>query len=224
MTSDSYHLLELRIAKDPSDPRRNMPSILEADRAILDVGCGAGQTLIASHLPAGVLAAGVDTDKSALSLGRGLNKGIRLICAKGECLPFQAEYFDLVFSRVAVPYMDIHRALSEMFRVLKVGGRLWIVLHPWSRIARDLVTSCRELNVRGIVSRLIVIGNGLVLNLTDRTLPLPFSHGRTESFQTRRAITRLLRRIGFEDVKIEQTKFFTVTARKASPQSVEGTR
>ena len=55
-----YHLRELAIANDPSDPRRNMPHLEETDRRILDVGCGAGQTLIASAPVAEVLAVGVD--------------------------------------------------------------------------------------------------------------------------------------------------------------------
>ena len=99
MTSDDYHLRELRIATDPTDPRRNMPRILDADREILDVGCGAGQTLIASRLPAGVRAVGVDIDKSSLAMGRRLAPGIGFVCAKGEFLPFQTDRFDLVFSR-----------------------------------------------------------------------------------------------------------------------------
>ena len=217
MSADAYHLLELRIATDPSDPRRKMPPILPTDRAVLDVGCGAGQTLIASQLPAGVMAAGVDVDRCALVLGRHLDKTIRLVCAKGEILPFQADYFDLVFSRVAVPYMDIPQALSEMYRVLKVGGRLWIVLHPWSMTMSDLLMNCRRLNARGVVSRMMVLASGMAVSTIDRTLRLPFRSGRTESFQTRRGMIRLLRRIGFEDVtEVDRRRTFTISARKSA--------
>ena len=77
------------------------------------------------------------------------------------------------------------------------------------------MASCRRLDARGVVSGLMVIVNGLAVNLTGKKLPLPFRDGRTESFQTTRAMTKLLQRIGFEDVEVDQGKFFTVTATKS---------
>ena len=41
-----YHLLELEIARSPDDPRCVMPELRPSYRAVLDVGCGAGQTLL----------------------------------------------------------------------------------------------------------------------------------------------------------------------------------
>jgi hypothetical protein len=217
LSSEAYHLLELRIASDPADPRRKMPPILPTDRAILDVGCGAGQTLIASRLQPGIVAAGVDIDRAALALGRELERNLHLACAKGEQLPFRTEYFDLVFSRVAVPYMEIPAALDEMFRVLKVNGRLWIVLHPSSMTMRDFWASWQHRNLRGVISRAIVMLNGLFVAAIGRTLPLGLTAGRSESFQTRRGMVRVLRRIGFVDIQeIERSRSFTLLARKGA--------
>src|SRR5439155_7116311 len=42
------HLAELKIALDPSDPRRFIPAGIPEHSKVLDVGCGAGQTLIAA--------------------------------------------------------------------------------------------------------------------------------------------------------------------------------
>src|SRR5262245_53263683 len=124
MDSEAYHLWELSIASSPGDRRRIMPPIVERHGRILDVGCGAGQTLITSNLAPGVMALGVDLDHSALALGRRLTQSIHFVCAKGEDLPFRSEGFDLVFSRVAIPYMHIQGALCEMSRVLRDGGQL----------------------------------------------------------------------------------------------------
>ena len=45
-----YHEQELRIALDPANPKRLVPDTGSAT-SVLDIGCGAGQTLIA--LPPG---------------------------------------------------------------------------------------------------------------------------------------------------------------------------
>ena len=125
-----YHLLELLIATAPIGPLRVMPPISGRERGILDVGCGAGQTLIASPIPDGAVAVGADVDAGALALGRQLTSRVRFVRAAGEALPFAAASFDLVVSRVALPYMDLPVALAEMRRVLRAGGRLWLALHP----------------------------------------------------------------------------------------------
>jgi cyclopropane fatty-acyl-phospholipid synthase-like methyltransferase len=64
MESKAYHVWELSGATNPDDRRRIMPLILESYGRILDVGCGAGQTMIASNLAAGVEAIGVDLNRS----------------------------------------------------------------------------------------------------------------------------------------------------------------
>src|SRR2546421_12144982 len=131
---EAYHVLELQIACNPADTRRVMPKIRPQHRRILDVGCGAGQTLIASGLAPEVTAIGGDSDARALALGRRLDKRIRFVCAKGESLPLPSNHFDLVISRVSLPYMRRRAALAEMARVLAPGGDAWFVLHPASRV------------------------------------------------------------------------------------------
>jgi SAM-dependent methyltransferase len=48
---------------------------------------------------------------------------------KGEQFPFSDCSFDLVICRVSLPYMHIPKALREIRRVLRLGGRLWATLH-----------------------------------------------------------------------------------------------
>ncbi len=213
MTADDYHLLELSIANSPDDPRRVMPTITPEHRRILDVGCGAGQTLIASNLAPVVSAVGVDVDFSALSLGKRLNKGIRFARAKGEALPFEGEHFDLVISRVALPYMNVPLALAEMQRVLKAGGDLWLVMHPFSMVRKELAANFLRLRLKGAIYQLYVLTNGLALHLFGRQFRFP-GNGACESFQTVGGITRSLRRAGFEEIEISRRDFFVVTARK----------
>ena len=214
MGSDAYHLWELSVASSSGDPRRIMPPLVERHASILDVGCGAGQTLIASNLAPGVVAIGVDLDHSALALGGRLTQSVRFVSAKGENLPFRSECFDLVFSRFAMPYMHIQTALSEMYRVLRGGGNLWLTLHPLSMTVNGLIRALFHLRIKGAVYYLYVMANGCLLHFTGKQLSLPLGGGRCEAFQTSRGIVRALRCAGFEEIEIDRSDRFVVTARK----------
>ena len=213
---EAYHLLELQIACNPADTRRVMPKIRPHHRRILDVGCGAGQTLIASGLDAGVMAVGIDCNPKALDLGRRLDKRIRFVCSQGESLPLPSDHFDLVISRVSLPYMRRRAALAEMARVLAPGGDAWLALHPRERLERELGDHLRGGDLRKALHRLYVLGNGALASVTGHEFPSPVS-GRYESFQTEDGIRRELESLGLVDVKVERKGFFVVTARKAPP-------
>lgn len=214
MDLDNYHLDELRIAKTAGHPQRILPPITKAHRKVLDIGCGAGQSLMATNFEPGTTVIGVDVDKSALTLGRQLDKNISFVCARAECLPFQPERLDFVFSRVALPYMNVRETLFEIRRVLKRGGTLWLVLHPYSIVLKELVQSISHLKIKRAAVCLYVFTNGAVLNLLGREFHLPFRKDYYESFQTIKGISRLLRKAGFEEIKAERNGFFVATARK----------
>lgn len=216
-TSNNYHRLELAIANDTGDARRIMPVISAHHRTILDVGCGAGQTLIASGLASDVLAVGIDVDESALLLGRQLSHNVRFVCAKGEELSFESGIFDLVICRIALPYMHVSRAVSEVWRVLADGGDMWLVLHPFSTIGRELVGSIAHLKFKRSLDRLYVLTNGLALHVLGKQFRFPFNRDRYESFQTNHGIRRILTSAGFEQIEICRNEFYVVTAKKSLP-------
>jgi len=213
MDIGAYHVLELQIASDPVDHRRCMPAIRAEHRRMVDVGCGAGQTLIASRLDADVTAVGIDCDERALNLGRTLNPAIRLVRARGESLPLPTGYFDLAISRVALPYMRTNAALSEMARVLRAGGDLWIVLHPFSLVWSELKECVSRRRWRAALHRAYALVNGAALHFTGRQIPAPV-RGKDRSFQTEARIVRMLQSLGFDDIRVEHRRFFIVTARK----------
>ena len=210
----NYHLDELRIANTPGHSHRIMPPVLNSDRTILDVGCGAGQTLIATEFNPGTIVIGLDRDESALNLGRQLDQTIGFVCARGESLPFESERFDFVFSRVALPYMQLNATLSEIRRVLKTQGRVWFVLHPYSMILKEMLDALTRLKLKRAVVCLYVIANGTVVNLLGKEFRLPFRKHYHESFQTVGGIKKLLRKAGFQDIHAERKNFFVATARK----------
>ena len=213
MSTREYHLRELEIARSPKDPRHVMPAILPKHRRILDVGCGAGQTLLASDLAPGVRAVGIDIDQEALELGAELSDRVRFIAGSAEALPFAGGAFDLVIARVALPLTYIPTAVAEMGRVLAPGGNVWLVLHSLGRTVQLLVNNARHLELKRAVYRSYVLANGSLYHLAGRMAPFP-SSGRYETFQTDRSIARELRRAGFGEIQTTPGYHYVVTATK----------
>jgi ubiquinone/menaquinone biosynthesis C-methylase UbiE len=213
MDIGAYHVLELQIASNPADARRVMPAIRSEHRRILDVGCGAGQTLLASSLGAEVTAIGIDRDMDALKLGKRLGGAVRFVCSKGESLPLGDGSFDLVISRVGLPYMKTSATLAEMTRVLAPGGSLWLALHPFEKAKRELADCVRRMDVAGALHRLYVMANGASLHFAGQEFASPAS-GRYESFQTEEAMRRQLEALGYEDIRVRRNVFFVITATK----------
>jgi ubiquinone/menaquinone biosynthesis C-methylase UbiE len=210
----TYHRQELEIALANADAHRALPIIGPDVHRILDVGCGAGQTLIASRLRRDVTAVGMDPDLDALRMGTKLDRRLRFVCALGERLPFSSGSFDMVISRVALPYMKIRMALNEMSRVLRPGGKIWFLLHPFRMVAQEMLQYLQRLQVKPIIHRLYVVANGVLMNAFGVEVRSPFN-GRYESFQTTRAMLRELRLAGFDEVRIDPHGRFEMSAVKA---------
>ncbi len=171
---------------------------------MLDIGCGAGQTLIAAYPHQ--LTFGIDVDLSALRLGRTLTKNVGFACSKAEALPFRPGEFDLVVARVSLAYTDLRRSLTEIRRVLKPGGLLWMTLHPFA----IPWTQAKGSNWKGKIFFTYILVNSLLFHLAQRQFSF---FGKNESFQTERGIRRALQRYGFTNVVTEQKRHFLVTAR-----------
>jgi SAM-dependent methyltransferase len=209
-----YHLSELRIAQDASAPGHLLPPIPRTSRAVLDVGCGAGQTLIASNLADDVLACGVDPQAEALALGRTLTDRVHFVASMGEALPFDAATFDFVFSRVALPYTHVPTAAAEMARVLAPGGRLWLTLHPVGMATTSLREGLRALSARRTIFAVYVLMNALLLHLFGRQVAFPIGRRRHESVQTDRGMRVVLRNAGLTAITVTRGRFYVVSAIK----------
>jgi len=104
-------------------------SALPAEVTVLDVGCGAGQTLrlLEPYHPAERI--GLDIDLEALAFGcrmaTGNGSAIHFVRASAYQIPFRDHRFTHVLCRVALNYMHQRRALGEMVRVLQPGGYLY---------------------------------------------------------------------------------------------------
>ncbi len=211
-----YHLKKIQQALGPQDPQRALPPIPAECRRILDVGCGAGQTILASRIPRDCMVVGLDRDLSFLELGRKFSSGVHFVCGNGECLPFCDNFFDFAYARVSLPYMRIRPALAELSRVLQPGAALWITVHPASKAVRRILRGLREFRFRDVVFQSYVLLNGFTLHLFDTEFDFPLKRSRHESFQTKRSIRRALESSEFEQIEARREKSFIVTARKRS--------
>ena len=111
---------------------------------LLDIGCGAGGidiALVRNH-GAGYVT-GIDVEDTVLAHARELIDRERLTARIGlekvapGPLPFPAASFDVVFSKDSIVHIaDKHALMSEVFRVLKPGGRFiasdWLIGHDGS--------------------------------------------------------------------------------------------
>ena len=210
--SIEYHHRELAIALDPSNAARAIPQILSKYKRILDVGCGMGQTLLAAQLQSDVEAYGVDCDMEAIEAGRRVAPfNIKLACVGGEELPFEDNYFDFVFSRVALPYMEIKKALREMSRVLKGGGDVWLALHPASMVFSRAGRSARDGHMKDVLLCGYVLLNGTLFNCFGTQISLL---GRRETFQTHGGIARAMKRAGLTCLPMKTSTHFIVQGQK----------
>ena len=201
---ERYHHDELGIALDPTHPAHILPPPLPSSRRVLDVGCGAGQTLIAAYPDR--VSFGLDMDMDALKLGRTLPDHVCFVRGRAESLPWPDGQFAMAIARVSLPYTNISHSLKEMHRVLKKGGGLWITLHPFSAVWKQ----ARGSNYKGWGFFAYILLNSALFHLTQWQFPFL---GRYESFQTSGGIARALTRNGFENISVSRGKHFLVTAR-----------
>ncbi|HXZ82636.1 MAG TPA: class I SAM-dependent methyltransferase [Acidimicrobiales bacterium] len=140
---------------------------LRGDEDVLDVGCGRGAVLMAAahRVPEG-RAVGADLwrrqDQSGNSrvateqnaLVEGVRDRVEVVDADARDLPFPPASFDLVTSSLMIHNIKgtegRNRALSEIVRVLRAGGRLRIVDFPgagrYAEVLRE--AGCVDISVR----------------------------------------------------------------------------
>ena len=105
---------------------------LAGGETVLDIGCGTGHTALA-FAARGASVSALDLTEEMLAQGRRLAaerglEGIRFQQGDVSCLPYDANSFDIVTSRLSAHhYADPETAVCEAARVLRPGGQLLLV-------------------------------------------------------------------------------------------------
>jgi SAM-dependent methyltransferase len=131
---------------------------LRGDEHVLDVGCGRGAvlTMVAARLPQGRIT-GLDiwsrADQSGNAIGtaqrnlelEGVAARCQLETGDMRAMPFAPASFELVVSSLAIHNIvdreGRRRAIEEIARVLKAGGRVAIVDLAWTGTYAEQLTS-----------------------------------------------------------------------------------
>jgi SAM-dependent methyltransferase len=180
------HLCDLVMSHSSID-RLRRDLLAEVSGSVLEIGLGTGLNL--PHYPAGVSRLwAVDPGAGMTRLARRRmdrsGKEVDLHHQSAESLPFPDEWFDNVVSTwtmCSIP--DASRALSEIHRVLRPGGRLLFLEHG---LSDDLSVQRWQRRLNPIQSR---VGDGCRLDLDIETLvrAQPFSLVRIDRIFLERA-------------------------------------
>ena len=128
------HFDRLRNALEPLSFLEQLlaPSRLRG-KQVLDVGCGNGY-ILSLLARAQAITTGIDITPKAIQISQERFKAAgldgRFLEANAEALPFPDSTFDCVFSLGVLHHTpDTEKAVAEIFRVLRPGGRLIMMLY-----------------------------------------------------------------------------------------------
>jgi ubiquinone/menaquinone biosynthesis C-methylase UbiE len=207
-----YREAGIQASTDPTHPLHLLPKVPPGARRILDVGCHAGHTLEALRLPDDCEIFGCDINTEALELARKCLPRATFTPAKAEELPYEDSYFDFVFARGAVATFEIPKALRELNRVLKPGGKLWISLHRWKDILWILKGTLHAHPIKTFLFGTYVVMNSALFHGTGKLIRYPLNRSRILTFQTERRMRRELQKAGFTAIQVSDNKFFVMEA------------
>ncbi len=115
---------------------------VEPGHRVLDVACGTGilARAAAGRVGSAGRVAGVDPGRGMLAVASELAPNVEWREGAAEALPFPEESFDAVVSQFGLMFFsDRSRALREMMRVLKPGGRMAVAV--WDSLVNSDVYS-----------------------------------------------------------------------------------
>jgi len=156
---------------------------------VIDVGCGSGWTL-EEHIGRGGRGVGTEVDERCLAEARA--KGLDVVRAPAESLPFDTASADGVIFGGVLPFTIEDRAFAEIARVLRPGGRLEAYYLGWGFALRDLLVN-HDLRKRyyGLRS----LANSVMMSMAGRKLPGKYgdtvytTHGRIAEMYDRHGLT-----------------------------------
>jgi len=98
-----------------------------ANSTVVDIGCGAGETVEYLRDQCAMQAIGVDSEKKRLREGKKRNADLLLLQAKSENLPFDDGSIDGALMECSLSVMhDRLKTMRELARILAPGGKLGI--------------------------------------------------------------------------------------------------
>lgn len=118
-------------------------------QSVLDLAAGTGSSSIAFNLE-GVRVVASDFSQGMLAEGRKRHPELEFVFADATNLPFAANQFDATTISFGLRnVVDVEKALREMFRVTKPGGR--VVICEFSRVQNRLLRPLYEFYLKRLL-------------------------------------------------------------------------
>ena len=146
---------------------------IKEGEAVLEVGCGTGVFTREAIIRVGVSGSvtGLDLSESMLTVARETSPGVQFYQGSVIDLPFDDASFDVVTSSFMLMFVpDPEKALSEMLRVLRPGGRLAICV--WEALTESPV-----------YSGLVTFATNRIDSTAGESLGWPFALGEEEKLR-----------------------------------------
>lgn len=189
---------------------------------VLDVGCGTAVLSLEAARAVGAegQVVGMDFCREMLEVGRAnlarRPEGQRVTLTEGNALslPFADDYFSVVLSAFVIRNLDEReRALAEMYRVMRPGGRLAILeLARPGRLVFRFVFRQYFHHVVPWVGRCVIGKWG----------PYNYLPESVDNFPEPQAISHLIQRTGFIDVAYREVSWGTATIYHGSKGGDDG--
>ncbi len=123
---------------------------------VLDVATGTGDLAIAAAKATRAHITATDIAEKMMAIGKnktaekGLSDRIRFMKADAEALPFEDESFDVVMVAFGVRnFTDLERGLGELYRVLRPGGKVFIL--EFSMPRKRIIRACYRFYFGGLL-------------------------------------------------------------------------
>lgn len=175
-------------------------------KKVLDVGCGAGLQLLPFAKTKDALCFGIDIGEEVGEVGNMIfqeqgfaGKGF-FLRSLGEEIPFADESFEAVICRVALPYMENRKALSEISRVLKPKGKFFLKIHAPLFYFGMIKKRLKTLNPKQLAYPLICLAGGTISLISGKNPKGNFWKGK-EVYQTLGFLNKELSKNGLKIIK-----------------------
>ena len=172
-------------------------------KKVLDLGCGAGQELLAFLEKTEAFCVGVDAADELGKVAKGVfreknfENRFAFVRSFGEKMPFADESFDVVLCRVALPYMNNRQAIAEISRILKSNGTFLLKTHAPAFYFGMIRQRIGTFSPKQLAYPLICLTGGIVHSISGKQLQNGFWKGK-EIYQTQKFVEKECARNGMK--------------------------